>query len=73
MEEYYNTNTPYTLYIADPIRQYHNVAKQSFRIEEVKNYFAFAFDYLMNSKLLYDKNELGNSSNIIFGLLLKVK
>ena len=59
-----------TPYIADPIKLNHNVAKQSYRIDEVNRYLSKAFDYLHYSKLKYDKNELDVGSNVVLELLL---
>jgi len=48
-----------------------NVAKNSFRIEEVRESFAAAYDILNNLKILFDKKDLPNSSNVVYELLLK--
>ncbi len=55
--------------ILDPTDSTHNVAKQSFRIEEAKNYFTNAHDYLTKLKLSFDKKDLAQESNAIYGLL----
>lgn len=46
-----------------------NVAKNSFRIEEVRDAFSYAYDHLNNSKLLYDKKDLSSSTNLVIDLL----
>jgi hypothetical protein len=48
-----------------------NVAKNSFRIEEVRESFAAAYDMLNNFKLSFDKKDLPSSTNVVFDLLLK--
>ena len=55
--------------ILDPTNNNHNVAKQSFRIEEVKNLFACAHDYLTKLKMSFDKKESNIDSNAVDDLL----
>jgi len=55
--------------ILDPTNCNHNVAKQSFRIEEVKMLFSNAHDYLTKLKMSFDKKELNQASNSVFDLL----
>ena len=58
--------------ILDPL-SYLNAAKSSFKIDEVKECFAEALDYLNMIKLKYDKIDFGASnSNIIYDLLLTI-
>lgn len=56
--------------ILDPVTGL-NVAKNSFRIEEVRESLAAAYDILNNHKLLFDKKDLPNSTNVVFDLLLR--
>ena len=57
--------------ILDPL-SYLNASKSSYRIDEVKESFAEALDYLNMTKLKYDKIDISpNTSNIIYDLLLK--
>ena len=57
--------------ILDPL-SYNNASKSSYKIDEVKDSFAEALDYLNMIKLKYDKIDLSpNSSNIIYDLLLE--
>jgi len=56
--------------ILDPTNSNHNVAKQSFRIEEVKNLFSNAHDYVSMLKMSFDKKEMNNDSNVVYDLLL---
>jgi hypothetical protein len=46
-----------------------NVAKNSFRIEEVREAFSKAYDSLNRAKLLHDKKDLTNNSNVILDIL----
>lgn len=56
--------------ILDPL-SYNNASKSSFKIDEVKECFAEALDFLNMIKLKYDKIDMSaNSSNIIYDLLL---
>ena len=57
-------------YIVDPIRKDNNVVKQSYRLEDVKMSFSYAFDYLSNCKKFYELHEIGKESNAIYELLL---
>lgn len=41
-------------HVIDPITR-KNVAKNSFRIEDVKETFGVAFDFIQNIKIQYDK------------------
>ena len=56
--------------ILDPITGL-NVAKSSFRIEEVRESLAAAYEILNNYKILFDKKDLPSSTNLAFDLLLK--
>jgi len=51
--------------ILDPIN-YHNASKTSFRIDEVKDFFGKAYDYLIYTKMNNNKREL---NNIIYDLI----
>jgi len=51
--------------ILDPLTR-KNVAKSSFRIEDVKESFTVAHTYLNEQKLKFDKNDLKHSNNLIF-------
>jgi hypothetical protein len=56
--------------ILDPL-SYNNASKSSFKIDEVKESFAEALDFLNMIKLKYDKIDMSaSSSNIIYDLLL---
>ncbi len=55
--------------IIDPVTRL-NVAKNSFRIEEVRESLSNAYDILNKNKIIFDKKDLPNSTNIIFDLLL---
>ena len=57
--------------IIDPITR-KNVAKNSFRIEDVKEAFGMAFDFIQNIKLIFDKSSVKTlKENIIMELHLK--
>ena len=57
--------------IINPITR-KNVAKSSFRIEDVKDSFGLAFDYIQELKLLFDKNPTKlQEVNVITELHLK--
>jgi hypothetical protein len=55
--------------IIDPING-HNASKSSFRIDEVRDSFARASNYLNDYKIKYDKYASDNNQNIIYDLLL---
>jgi hypothetical protein len=50
-----------------------NVAKNSFRIEEVRESLSAAYDFLNDIKLLFDKKDLPNSTNVILELMQKMQ
>lgn len=50
-----------------------NISKNSYRIEEVKDTFSYAYDYLNKMKLLFDKNDLILKTNLISNLLEQKK
>jgi len=56
--------------ILDPVTGL-NVAKNSFRIEEVRESLAAAYENLNSFKLSFDKKDLPSSKNVVFDLLLK--
>lgn len=57
--------------IIDPITR-KNVAKNSFRIDDVKDTFGQAFDFLQNIKIQFDKGSSKfNEKNFITDLNLK--
>lgn len=58
--------------IIDPVTGL-NVAKNSFRIEEVRESFSQAYDYFNNNKILFDKKDLSMTTNVIMELMLKFK
>jgi hypothetical protein len=55
--------------ILDPLN-YHNVSKSSFRIDEVKECFLKAYEYLIQIKYKYDRKDSDNNRNIIYDLIL---
>jgi len=54
--------------ILDPLTGL-NVAKNSFRIEEVRESFSKAYDYLSMKKISFDKKDLPTFCNVIFDLI----
>ncbi len=54
--------------IIDPVTGL-NVAKNSFRIEEVKEALSNAYDHINKHKILFDKKDLANSTNVVLNLL----
>lgn len=54
--------------ILDPLTGL-NVAKNSFRIEEVREAFSLAYDFLNMKKLSFDKKDLSPNCNVIFDLI----
>jgi hypothetical protein len=46
-----------------------NVAKNSFRIEEVRESFSNAYDFLNTKKISFDKKDLPSFCNVIFDLM----
>lgn len=56
--------------IIDPTTR-KNVAKNSFRIEEVKECLGVGFDYIQNQKIEYDKRSTKSSMNLIIELFYK--
>lgn len=55
--------------ILDPLN-YHNASKSSFRIDEVKECFSKAYEYLIQIKYKYDRKDCDNNRNIIYDLIL---
>jgi hypothetical protein len=56
--------------IIDPTTR-KNVAKNSFRIEEVKECLGQGFDYIQNQKIEYDKRSKKSTMNLIIELYYK--
>ncbi len=56
--------------IIDPVTGL-NVAKNSFRIEEVRESFSQAYDFLNKYKILFDKKDLPNTTNVMLDLMFK--
>ena len=56
--------------IIDPTTR-KNVAKNSFRIEEVKETLGIGFDYIQDQKIKYDKRSIKSSINFIIDLYYK--
>ena len=55
--------------ILDPVSR-KNVAKTSFRIEDVKECLGWAFDFLQEQKISYDKNfSMARTLNLVYELL----
>ena len=54
--------------ILDPLTRL-NVAKNSFRIEEVREAFSTAYDFLNMKKISCDKKDLPQFCNVIFDLM----
>jgi len=46
-----------------------NVAKNSFRLEEVRESFSKAYDFLSMKKISFDKKDLPAFCNVIFDLM----
>jgi hypothetical protein len=57
-------------FIIDPVTGL-NVAKNSFRIDEVRDSFSIAYDYLNQCKILFDKKDLPNTTNVVLELMFK--
>lgn len=56
--------------VVDPTTR-KNVAKNSFRIEEVKEVFSLGFDYIQEQKIKYDKRSIKSTMNFIIDLYYK--
>ncbi len=56
--------------IVDPITR-KNVAKNSFRIDEVKEALGNGFDYIQEQKIKYDKKSIKTSMNFVVDLFFK--
>ena len=62
----------FSLFIKDPINPSNNVAKSSFKFDEIKLIFSNAYNILKEYKTEYEKNE-ENIDNIIYDFFLNKK